>query len=124
MAKRTREEIINDRDKCQKVIRDLQDEKGSALESGAIDVNDFHNITARQNTIQNKINELNAELINTAFDEIEAGDSSPAANLATTIGKLEEAVKELENTKRFFEVSAEVIKGLSALVGILVSLPI
>ncbi|NCS76996.1 MAG: hypothetical protein GPJ17_07070 [Microcystis aeruginosa K13-07] len=122
MAALTKEQIINDRDRTQKEIFRLQNEKTIKLEQREITVRDFNEITATQYEIQNKINALNVLLINKTFDSITVGDDSPGAILSASIDQLKKAVDKLDEVRDFLNAAAKLINGLSAIIGVLVSL--
>jgi hypothetical protein len=119
MATLTKQEIINQRKKCQEQVFRLQEQKLEDLEEHKITVDEFDQITARQGAIQNKINELNVLMIETGINEITIGDDSPGTRLKASVSQLENAINELDKMRDFLNSVASVIKSLSAIIGAL-----
>lgn len=122
MATLTKQEIIKKRDKCQQEIFRLQAQKTTDLEQDRISIDDFNQITGRQYTIQNRLNELNVLLITTAFEKITVGDNNPGARLGAAVDQLEQAIAQLDNMRKFLDSATSVINALSGIIGILVGL--
>ena len=121
MVKFTIDEIISDRDNLQAIINLIQEVKSKNLEARKITVRQFNEITAVQYEIQREINRLNVGLINTKLTEITVGENSPAAKISASIDQLQKAIEELEEVSRFLNTVADVINGLSQVIGVLVS---
>jgi hypothetical protein len=124
MTTLTREEIETERTRAQNAINGLQRQKTMYLEERRISIAEFNEISATQGRIQNKLNELNVLLVERIIEEILINDASPGALLGSSITRLEEAVDQLDNIRKFFESAASFINALNVIIGVLASLPI
>lgn len=124
MTTLTREEIETERTRAQNAINGLQRQKTMYLEERRISIAEFNEISATQGRIQNKLNELNVLLVERAIEDILVNDDSPGALLGSSITRLEEAVDQLDNIRKFFESAASFINALNVIIGVLASLPI
>jgi hypothetical protein len=124
MTTLTREEIETERTRAQNAINGLQRQKTMYLEERRISIAEFNEISATQGRIQNKLNELNVLLVERIIEEILINDDSPGALLGSSITRLEEAVDQLDNIRKFFESAASFINALNVIIGVLASLPI
>lgn len=124
MTTLTREEIETERTRAQNAINGLQRQKTMYLEERRISIAEFNEISATQGRMQNKLNELNVLLVERAIEDILVNDDSPGALLGLSITRLEEAVDQLDNIRKFFESAASFINALNVIIGVLASLPI
>lgn len=124
MTTLTVEEIKTERTRAQNAINGLQRQKTMYLEERRISIAEFNEISATQGRIQNKLNELNVLLVERIIEEILINDDSPGALLGSSITRLEEAVDQLDNIRKFFESAASFINALNVIIGVLASLPI
>lgn len=124
MTKLTLEEVKTERTRAQNTIDNLQRQKTLNLEERRISIAEFNEISATQGSIQNKLNELNVLLIERTFDDIIVGDDSPGALLGQSITRLDEAVGQLDNIRKFLDSAASVINALNVIIGVLATLPI
>ena len=123
MTTLTTAEIVAARDKCSVSIFTIQFTKTRALDNNKISVNQFNEISAEQAKLQNKLSELNVELITRALSDITVAASSPGAKLSTSVDRLNEAIDKLEEVGKFINAAASVIKALSVIIGALSALP-
>ena len=63
-------------------------------------------------------------LVERTIEDILVNDDSPGALLGLSITRLEEAVDQLDNIRKFFESAASFINALNVIIGVLASLPI
>jgi hypothetical protein len=124
MTKLTLEEVKTERTRAQNTIDSLQRQKTLDLEMKRISIAEFNEISATQGRIQNKLNELNVLLMERTFDDILVGDDGPGALLGQSIARLDEAVGELDNNRKFLDSAASVINALNVIIGVLAALPI
>jgi hypothetical protein len=124
MTTLTVEEIKTERTRAQNAINGLQRQKTMYLEERRISIAEFNEISATQGRMQNKLNELNVLLVERAIEDILVNDDSPGALLGLSITRLEEAVDQLDNIRKFFESAASFINALNVIIGVLASLPI
>lgn len=124
MTTLTVEEIKTERTRAQNAINGLQRQKTMYLEERRISIAEFNEISATQGRIQNKLNELNVLLVERTIEDILVNDDSPGALLGLSITRLEEAVDQLDNIRKFFESAASFINALNVIIGVLASLPI
>lgn len=124
MTTLTTAEIVAARDKCQVLISTIQFTKTKALEDNKISVGQFNEISAEQAKLQNKLSELNVELITRALSDITVAASSPGAKLSTSVDRLNEAIDKLEEVGKFINAAASVIKAISVIIGALSAFPL
>ena len=124
MTTLTVEEIKTERTRAQDAINGLQRQKTMYLEERRISIAEFNEISATQGRMQNKLNELNVLLVERTIEDILVNDDSPGALLGLSITRLEEAVDQLDNIRKFFESAASFINALNVIIGVLASLPI
>ena len=124
MTTLTVEEIKTERTRAQNAINGLQRQKTMYLEERRISIAEFNEISATQGRMQNKLNELNVLLVERTIEDILVNDDSPGALLGLSITRLEEAVDQLDNIRKFFESAASFINALNVIIGVLASLPI
>jgi SMC interacting uncharacterized protein involved in chromosome segregation len=124
MTTLTPAEIVTARDKCQASIFTIQFTKTKALEDNKISINQFNEISAEQAKLQNKLSELNVQLLTRVLSDITVEASSPGAKLSSSVNRLNEAIDKLEEVGKFSATAASVINALSVIIAAVSALPL
>ncbi len=124
MTTLTPAEIVAARDKCQFLIGTIQFTKEKLLDDDMVSVDQYNEISAEQAKLQNKLSELNLQLLTRALSDITVGDNSPGAKMSASVNHLNDAIDKLEEVGEFINAAASVIQAFIGIITALSALPL